>query len=325
MRQTFKFVALAILLIQFNVLGDPAGKVTVSGLASEKCNAIFRQILPQITEGDVEAYTGTLSQLRQIMRLAGATSLDQELGSNSIFHIMRSRPGLKLLAQVSKDLMGAMDDENALSICVLHGNCKIGHSSAATHVSTGHAYGIKPLFGGARSEIPAAIDGNTSDALPQLWQGLVLKFQPTNGGDTGQMMSNVKNFYHEAAHFSDTLLLNKWAKAIQAGAPVHPKLKKMISPDGKTIDEGFIRLFMEARAEIVELESLLAFSLLSGVPAAKVNQAAQEAMPQVAPLAIEGIDKYGTIVEGAKRELGVDASTVLQRAYEIEEWMRFSL
>jgi|GEM_PF-4331910 len=48
-------------------------------------------------------------------------------------------------------------------------------------------------------------------------------------------------------------------------------------------------------------------------------------MPQVAPMALHGINKYGTIVEGAKRELGVDASTVLQRAHEIEEWIRFSL
>ncbi len=139
------------------------------------------------------------------------------------------------------------------------------------------------------------------------------------------MMSNVKKFYHEASHFSDTLLLDQWARAVQAGAPVHPKLKKMISPDGKTIDEGFIRLFMEARSEIVELESILVFSLLSGVPAAQVTKAGQQSLPLIAPSAIDGIDKYGTIVEGAKRELGVDVTTVLQRAYEIEEWIRFSL
>ena len=157
MPRFFTYLVLAILFTKGSILAAPPRTVTVTGLNSERCTDVFRQILPDLIEGNVEAYTGTLSQLRKIMRLAGATPLDQEIGSNSVFKIMATQHGMKLLTQVSENLVGAIDDENALSVCVLHGNCKMGHGSAATHVSTGHAYDIKPLFGGARSELPAAI------------------------------------------------------------------------------------------------------------------------------------------------------------------------
>lgn len=324
MRRRSTYIALAILLIHFGALAGPGRKISVTGFASEDCSALFRRFLPQLVAGDVEASAGTLSQLRQIMRLAGATPLDQEIGSNSIFHIMKNGTDSSILGQITKDLADAFNDEKALSICVLHGSCNFGHGSSAVHVSAGHSYKIASLFGGAPSDIPARIH-SADPGEPAFWQAMVLKFKPTNGGDPKKILKNMVNFYHEAAHYSDTLLLHRWAKAIQAGAPVHPKLKKMISQDGKIVDEGFIRLFTESRAEIAEMESTLAFYAVQGVPNDVLARAAEESLPALAGRALGSIDKYGTIVDGAKRELGIDRTTVLQRAYEIEQWIQFSL
>ncbi len=293
--------------------------IKIVALGSETCVAVFGRILPAITSGNVSAATGSLSELRTLMALADLPPVDREVTSNAILKILKSRNDDSLLSKTSQAILKAYGDENALAICVLHGSCKLNSGSSAVHISTGSPYQIKPFFTGERSKVVSHIA--TGNHGPKAWQGMVLKFKPSDEG----LLENIRNFFHESAHYADTLLLADWSKAIQAGAKPHPRLKNLISIDGKSIDEGFIRIFTESRSELNELQATFTFYELMGVPLADLKSAEKDSLGLLRANAMDSIGKYGSIVDGALRELDINSGNVVGRATEMEAWMRSSM
>ncbi len=305
-------------------IGGSGTKIVIAkSLVSQNCQTQLLAALPHLVAGSTAevALTG-LDELEFGLNLSGLDR-DQILQTTRSLHLLlEDSEAPRVFKQVAGALLDAMDDDSVLGICTLHQNCLFLPGMPAAHVSSGHSFQILSLFGGQSGDKLAwantVVPGAAGFDSQSLWQGIVVKPLPhTKPLDNGTLLLNLKSLMHEAGYFDAMSRIDRWSRYVQHNGRPHPSLAKYISADGKTVDEGFVRLVMEARALRVAVETIDVFFRQMGVGATVRFQLRARVLPQMVRGTMDSILAYGNLTQTALNDFEVTDARVFDLGEEL--------
>lgn len=218
--------------------------------------------IESLTMGELESYHhGSFADLKTLLRKSEVEPHLVERIMANIHRLLSSDLHFNsILNQTVQTLLAHKNNQKTLEICVLHGDCQLMFGPLL-HLPSQQMLKIRPSHIKQEFRLAPWIDNSSEAAIKNLSLNTPHRFI-IDGGPRLSLSSFIFRFIREATHFADYELLYRWAESQRQyrSQGHHPKLDPLfdeyvkVQEDGSmTIDEGFVRIFLEARAFFSEV------------------------------------------------------------------------
>lgn len=242
------------------------------------------------TEDHVVATTGTIWDLGSLFLLAKASYKTAALIQKTLIDTLNSPdPILRNLAQRT---MAVMDAPDRLLICVTESSCPL-RFGRALHAAPVNSFDIGSIV---KAEVSGRKPGWLGARASRVSGGprMILMSSPEPGST--EDLNAATAFIHEATHYADFDLIEIWIDLCLQSKSRDPLFLKYVrvGSDGRaTIDEGFLRVFLESRAYYAEIAAF-----------AK-DMDVRQILAEQAVLAMKDIHAFSNVTANVVKEYGL--------------------